>query len=84
MTEAGEDIAESLLYNVDWSWGDTTQIYAWRDRLAYLESLNPALAKAVQMTRDCKYESWKEYEHFWANQRRLKMEKRREALNRTD
>ena len=74
------EIAESLLYNVDWSWGDTTQIYAWRDRLKHLESLNPAMALSVQMTRDRKYESWKEYERFWANQRRLRMEARRKKL----
>ena len=71
------ETAESLLYNVDWSWGDTTQIYAWRDRLAYLESLNPELAKTVQIARDRKYESWKDYDFFWAEQRRLKYEKRR-------
>ena len=81
--EAAE-IAESLLRVVDWSWGDSTQRYAWWDRLNYLKNLNPLMAEAIQMIRYRKYQKWQEYSRFWANQRRLRMEERRKTLNRTD
>ena len=71
-----DNLAERLIFNVDWSWGDSTQYYAWHDMMAELVRLDPEIARAIQMNRNNQYHRWSEYNQFWARQRRLKREAR--------
>ena len=71
------EIADSLKRRVDQSWGDSTERFGWRDELEYLRRVDPDGAGRVQLFRDRAHHRQRDYEFFWAEQKRLRREARR-------
>ena len=73
-------VYRSLKFNLDWSWGDSTQRRAWWDQWRYLKRLHPPSAIQMSFIRWRAYKKWQEYQRFWARQRFLRREARKKVI----